>query len=147
MPTPTPADGLLLEGSRARRLAPAVAAAALVLGASLVLHVRDPHQQGSYGFCPWLALTGTYCPGCGGLRAVHDLTDLRVLDAASSNLLLVASVPLAGVAWVRSVRQRWDGVLRPWPPARLHAVSVGVGVVVAVFWVVRNLPFAGWLAP
>ena len=144
---PTPAEGLRLRGSRLTRLGPPLALAGLLLGASHVLHVRDPHGHGSYGFCPWLALTGTYCPGCGGLRAVNDLTDLRLADAASSNLLLVASLPLFAAGWARSVHQRWNGVLRPWPPARLHAAGIAVAVVVVGFWVLRNLPFAGWLTP
>ena len=138
---------MLLRGSRLARLSPPLALAGLVLGASVVLHLRDPHDRGSYGFCPWLALTGTYCPGCGGLRAVNDLTDLRLADAASSNLLLVTAAPLFLAAWVRSLRQRWTGRLQPWPPQRLHAVSVAAGVVLVAFWVVRNLPFAGWLTP
>jgi hypothetical protein len=144
---PTPAEGLALRGSRLSRLTPPLAVAGLVLGASVVLHLRDPHQQGSYGFCPWLALTGTYCPGCGGLRAVHDLTDLRLADAASSNLLLVAALPAFAVGWVRSVRQRWTGVLRPWTPGRIQAASLVAGAVIVTFWVARNLPVAGWLAP
>ena len=144
---PTPADGLVLRGSRLARLAPPLTLAGLVLGASVVLHLRDPHDRGAYGFCPWLALTGTYCPGCGGLRAVNDLTDLRFADAASSNLLLVAALPLFVAGWVRSVHQRWTGRLRPWPPERLHAASIAAAVVVVAFWVVRNLPFAGWLTP
>ncbi|GAA1942180.1 DUF2752 domain-containing protein [Nocardioides marmoribigeumensis] len=143
----TPSAPVPLTGPRLVRLGPPLALAALLLGASVVLHLRDPHQQGSYGFCPWLALTGTYCPGCGGLRAVNDLTHLRVADAASSNLLFVSAVPLLAAAWLRSLHQRWRGALRPWPPARLHALSVVAGVLVVAFWVVRNLPFAGWLTP
>ncbi|MFI2707066.1 DUF2752 domain-containing protein, partial [Nocardioides sp. CER28] len=41
--------------------------------ATLALYLRDPHQRGSWGVCP-LSLAGIYCPGCGGLRAVNDLT-------------------------------------------------------------------------
>ena len=33
----------------------------------------DPNQPGHYPTCPFLATTGFYCPGCGALRAVHDL--------------------------------------------------------------------------
>ena len=147
MPTPKPAEGLALRGSRLARLGPPLLLAGLVLGASVVLHVRDPHEQGSYGFCPWLTLTGTYCPGCGGLRAVNDLTDLRLADAASSNLLLVATLPVFAAAWVRSVHQRWQGVLRPLAPARAHLLIAVASVLIVAFWLVRNLPFAGWLAP
>ena len=49
---------------------------------------------GSWGYCPWLALTGQYCPGCGSLRAVNDLDHGDLLGAASSNLVFVAMVPL-----------------------------------------------------
>jgi len=139
--------GVALRGSRLTRLGPPLTLAGVVLGASVVLHLRDPHRDGSYGFCPWLALTGTYCPGCGGLRAVNDLTDLRLADAASSNLLLVGAIPLFVAGWARSVRQRWNGVLRPWPPARVHALTWAACTVVLGFWVVRNLPFASWLTP
>ena len=123
--------------------------AGVVVLASLALHLRDPHQQGSWGFCPWLLLTGTYCPGCGGLRAVNDLTHGRVLDAASSTLLLLGAVPVAVVLWVDTVRQRWRGVRRPWPPARVSAAWAVAVACLLGFWVLRNLPVEAlaWLAP
>lgn len=135
--------------TRWQRLRPPVVLAGVVLLASLALHLRDPHQQGSWGFCPWLVLTGTYCPGCGGLRSVNDLTHGRVLDAASSNLLLVGAAPAAVALWVRAVRQRWRGVSRPWPAARVNAAWAVAVASVLGFWVLRNLPLdaLAWLAP
>ena len=118
-----------------------------VLGASLLLHLRDPHQSGSYAYCPWLLLTGTYCPGCGGLRAVNDLTRGDFAGAASSNLLFVASLPAIAFFWLRSVHQRWTGVRRPLPMAVLVTLVAVAVVLVLVFWVVRNLPAGSWLAP
>jgi hypothetical protein len=120
-----------------------------VLLGSVALHVRDPHQQGSWGFCPWLLLTGTYCPGCGGLRAVNDLTHGRVLDAASSNLLLVGALPVAIALWARAVGQRWRGLRRSWPPGRVNVAWAAAVVALLGFWVLRNLPLdaVSWLAP
>jgi hypothetical protein len=120
---------------------------AAVLVASVLLHLRDPHRSGSWGFCPWLVLTGTYCPGCGGLRAVNDLTRGDLAAAASSNLLFVASVPLLVAAWGRSTLRRWRGPVRP---VRTRTALAGVAVLVVVsvaWWVVRNLPAFAWLAP
>jgi hypothetical protein len=118
-----------------------------VLVASVALHLRDPHQSGSWGFCPWLVLTGTSCPGCGGLRAVNDLTRGDLAAAASSNLLFVASLPVLAGLWARWLGQRWAGVRRPLPqPAAGVAAAVAV-VLAVVFWVVRNLPFGAVLAP
>jgi hypothetical protein len=133
--------------TRLRRLSPPLLLAGGVLVASVALHVRDPHRSGSWAYCPWLLMTGTYCPGCGGLRAVNDLTRGDLAGAASSNLLFVASIPALLLLWVRSVQQRWRGVRRPWP-ARVVGVNAALALTAVVaFWVVRNLPFAGWLTP
>ncbi len=133
--------------SRWRRVKVPALVAAGVLGASVLLHIRDPHQSGSWGFCPWLVLTGTSCPGCGGLRAVNDLTHGDFGSAVSSNALFVGSIPLLGFLWFRWVRDRWNGVRRT-PSTRRAIVCCGMFLLVAItFWVVRNLSFAAWLAP
>jgi hypothetical protein len=118
-----------------------------VLAASVALHVRDPHAQGSWGFCPWLILTGTQCPGCGGLRAVKDLTDGDVAAAFSSNALFVMTLPALVWAWARSVRSGWTGERRPLPPGLAPALTWVIGLAVVCFWIVRNLPVGSYLAP
>jgi Protein of unknown function (DUF2752) len=140
---PPPATG----ASRWRRVRPPALLAGGVLAASVLLHVRDPHQSGSWGLCPWLLLTGTACPGCGGLRAVHDLTHGNLVAAASSNLLFVGSLPVLVLWWGRWLSDRWTGLRRPTSSRRaLLAGGLFLGLVV-VFWVVRNLEVGAWLAP
>lgn len=132
--------------SRLGRLVPPLAAAGALGLASLALNLRDPHVQGSWGFCPFHALTGLWCPGCGSLRAVNDLTHGDVLGAASSNLVLVLALPFVAVIWAAWLRRSWAGTRRRVtgvPPAVVWLVVVPV----VVFWVVRNLPFGAWLAP
>ena len=123
----------------------------LVIGglsvATLALHLRDPHQHASWGLCPFYAATGWYCPGCGGLRAVNDLTNGHVGAALSSNVLVTVLIPFATLALVVWARDRWAGRERhvDWNRAQLYT---GVAVAVfLVFAVVRNLPFGSWLAP
>lgn len=131
---------------RSRVTLPVVLAGA-VLGASVLLHFRDPHEGGSYLFCPWLVLTGTYCPGCGGLRAVNDLTRGDLGSALSSNLLFVGSIPLLLWMWTRWFTDRWRG-LRRVPDHRRGVLWACVFAGVALtFWVVRNLPGLEWLTP
>jgi len=132
---------------RGRRVTAPVALALGVLGASVVLHLRDPHASGSYLFCPWLLLTGTFCPGCGGLRAVHDLTRGDLAAAASSNLLLVGSAPLLLVLWARWLADRWRGVSRTTGSRGGVVLAGALGLVSLAFWVARNLPGLEWLAP
>jgi hypothetical protein len=133
--------------SRWRRLrTPTLLAVGLLL-ASVALHLRDPHREGSWGLCPWLLVTGTYCPGCGGLRAVNDLTHGDVVAAASSNLLFVGALPLLAFWWLRRMVDGWRGVRRAVPERAWLTGTYAVLALAGVFWVVRNLPLAGWLAP
>lgn len=135
-----------LHRSAPTRLAEPVGfAAAAGLGA-LALHVRDPHASGSWGFCPFLVVTGQSCPGCGGLRAVNDLTNFDLAAAASSNLLFVAMLPLLLGFWLLWLRNAAEGRPRPrirWSPA----VVTTVLSVVAAFTVLRNVALGSWLAP
>jgi len=130
---------------RARRLLGPALVAGGVLAATVALHLRDPHSEGSWGMCPTAAL-GLSCPGCGGLRAVNDLTNLRVLDAASSNLLFVASIPLLVLVFYRWTRGRWTG--RSWDPSpqALKYASIALIALMVVFTALRNVP-GSWLAP
>ena len=134
--------------SRWQRIRPAVVVAAVVLVLSVALHFRDPHKSGSWGFCPWLTMTGTYCPGCGGLRAVNDLTRGDVASAASSNLLFVSSIPVLVWMWARSLGQRWRGTQNhPLPHVLVTAAATAGVLLTFAFWLLRNLSFASWLAP
>lgn len=130
-----------------RRVAPVLAVGAGVGLATLALHLRDPHEQGSWGFCP-TALMGFACPFCGSLRAVHHLTDLDLVAAASSNLVLVAGAPVAVAVWVLALVRAGRG-RTPLLPAVPTTVWWVVAALLTVFTVLRNLPFApvDWLAP
>ncbi|HJQ04027.1 MAG TPA: DUF2752 domain-containing protein [Nocardioides sp.] len=135
------------EQRRGRRMVPPALVAGGLAAATIALHLRDPHQHGSWGVCPTYALFGVYCPGCGGLRAVNDLTDLHLGAAASSNLLFIASLPLLAFFFVRWVHGCWTG--EHWQPSQ-RAVNLGgvaIGVLMVVFTVLRNTTAGAWLAP
>ncbi len=123
------------------------------LGALALLHVRDPHQTGSYGFCPFLLVTGQPCPGCGGLRAMNNLTHGDVVGALSSNAMAVVLLVVMGAAWVAWLYQRLRG--RPAPFAgrsggtsRLRGTVLwGLVAAFVIFGVLRWTPWGVWLRP
>jgi len=127
-----------------------VAAPALTIGglaaATLALHVRDPHEQNSWGLCPSAAL-GFSCPGCGGLRAVNDLTHGDVSAALSSNLLVTLLIPVAVVLLAIWALDSWRGRPARWDLRLVRPIAYASLVVLAVFTVARNLPGGSWLAP
>lgn len=121
----------------ARTFAPAGTALAAVLALSALV-IRDPHQGGSWAQCPTLALTGEYCPGCGSLRALHDLATGDVVEAIGHNLFAIVSLVWLGWAWLAWTVRESGGTLRPPPSGRLFCWGLLVGI--AVFTIARNLP-------
>ncbi len=108
-------------------------AAAAVLTALFGLAAAiSPEQPGHYPVCPFRALTGFACPGCGSLRALHDLAHGHVITALTHNAMLVIVLPCALVAWLRTVTGRTPG-----NPRRL---GCAVLAVLVTWTVVRNLP-------
>lgn len=106
----------------------------------------DPNEPGHYPTCPFYAITGYYCPGCGSLRMVHALTHGHVAEAFGRNALAFLTLPVLGYFWVR-----WAVAARRGRPlqanlAKPRAIIVFT-VVSIVFWVVRNLPIGHALAP
>jgi hypothetical protein len=117
------------------------------VAAVVLLHFRDPHSHDAYGFCPFHAATGWWCPACGGLRAVNDLTDGRVVASLHSNVLLLPFVATVAVFWGRRMWLRRRG--RPTPPTAVFTRTSGLVTIVGVvvFTVLRNTPWGHWLAP
>ncbi|HXG48326.1 MAG TPA: DUF2752 domain-containing protein, partial [Methylomirabilota bacterium] len=72
---------------------------ALALGASalVVLYSVPPQQSSLYPRCLLHQWTGWQCPGCGGLRAAHELLHGRVLQAFHLNALCVLALPIASL--------------------------------------------------
>jgi hypothetical protein len=134
---PSGDDGRRVRLARALRGPGAVAGAAL--GGLAYLAVVDPNQPGHLPLCPFKALTGLDCPGCGSMRALHDLTHGDVLGALDHNVLVVLALPFLAWrwwAWTARARSGRPGPQRLAPAWVLWSL---VGVLV-VFWVVRNLP-------
>jgi hypothetical protein len=130
-----------------RRLlaAPAALGTAGVAGV-LVLQVVSLSAVPIIPPCPFLAMTGLWCPFCGGTRAVDALAAGDVGMALGMNAIAVVLVPLLVVEWARWTLARARGrpaALMNYPP-RVLAVAAGVAVGYAVL---RNLPGLEALTP
>lgn len=112
-------------------------AAASVLGALAtlgILYVFTPGTSALYPTCPFLAVTGCYCPGCGSLRALHQITRGYVATAFGLNPLLVLSLPFAS-----QISPAFRGLpLRTFFVRPLLIWSL-LGVII-LYWIIRNVP-------
>ncbi|WP_031089894.1 DUF2752 domain-containing protein [Streptomyces sp. NRRL WC-3549] len=149
-PPPGPPGGPLFPcapapASRLRRVLVPAGVMAAVVGAFGYVAAVDPNEPGHYPVCPLLRLTGLLCPGCGGLRSAHAFAHGDLVTALGANAVAVVGYAVFAVVWllwtVRAVRGK------PLRIALAPGYWWGVGAVLVVFSVVRNLPFGSALAP
>jgi len=123
---------------RSRRTIP-VALSAGSAGLAL-LRLYDPASSGLFPPCPLHYFTGLYCPGCGSLRALHQLLLGNWHTAWAMNPLTCVLLPfvmygLASELWLwvkgRSLPQIFI------PGKWIYALCV----VIVLFGILRNLPF------
>ena len=120
--------------------------AILVTGA--VLFLFNPTQYGLYPACPLHKLTGLSCPGCGSLRALHQLAHGHFGEALRLNPPLMIALPF--LSWMVLRRMTVELGVRPLPQiplSRRWGWRLLIGVL--IFSILRNLPFAPFsrLAP
>jgi hypothetical protein len=112
--------------------------------ATVYVAALDPSGRSLVPPCPFHALTGWWCPGCGMTRATHHLLHADVVGALRYNALLPFVLTLIALLWF-DWYARTVGTLRVLP-RRVPAWARGVAIVVAVaFAVVRNMPGVGFL--
>jgi hypothetical protein len=124
---------------------PAVLATFVLIGAvaGLVLFCFDPSRYHFYPVCFFHQTTGLLCPGCGALRALHQLLHGHLTAAFRFNPVLVLCLPLfIGLAARHGLRKARNQpaslALRPlWLWLMLAAV-----LVVSVLRNVPGTPFA-----
>jgi hypothetical protein len=140
----------------ARARAP-LATGAAVLAATVFVALVDPNEPGHYPLCPTKYMIGVDCPGCGGLRATHDLVHGDLGAALDHNAFVVlVLLPALLVLWLAWLVRAWRGDdaapggaldrAAAWLTSR--PVLLTLGAVCLVFTVVRNIggvPAFAWL--
>ena len=106
---------------------------------AIVLFVLEPGKSPFLPGCPFRALTGFTCPGCGTTRALHHLLHGNLLAAFQLNPLLILSLPFLLYALLRYT----NTVLRGQPINRNSLAAKYIWAlfgIVLFFWIFRNTP-------
>lgn len=115
------------------RVYAALGTGALLTGALAYIGLADPHRPGFiFPGCPFRALTGWDCPGCGGLRMTHDLLHGDLAAAATDNVFALIGLPLLAV-WLLVRWRRGQPLMPP-------AATVTFIALVVTWTVMRNWP-------
>ncbi len=117
-------------------------ATVLLAGAALaapLLLANDPAASALFPPCPVRLLTGWLCPGCGSLRAAHQLLHGHWAAAFGLNPLMVLAAPF--LLGLLAVQAGSEAAGCPAPSVRLSAAGAWVllGLTLA-YTVARNTP-------
>jgi hypothetical protein len=99
----------------------------------------DPAKIG-VPFCAFHLLTGLHCPGCGAVRATHELLHGRLFSALHYNVLWIASLPLILYLLVSEWRTRTGRTPLPGQFLRSQRFWIAVAILAIVFFMLRNVP-------
>lgn len=107
--------------------------------AVIVLFVLDPAESPIFPPCPFHALTGLHCAGCGSLRGLHQLLGGNIVAALDLNPLMVLSLPFVGYALISECAKTLLGKALPgffMPAFWIWAILA----IVVAFGILRNVP-------
>jgi len=124
---------------------PVVIAVAAACAAVVVLYTFNPSESGFYPLCIFHSTTGLLCPGCGSLRAMHQLSHGHLLTAFRCNVLLVSGLPFFAAFCARYayLKLHERPVALNLAPPWIYAGTV----ILIVFGVIRNLAPFWFLRP
>jgi hypothetical protein len=112
----------------------------LFAAATILLRTLDPATSRMFPPCPFLYLTGLYCPGCGSLRAMHQLLHGNFHAAWAMNPLSVILFPFLAYGLLCEAIFYLSG--QRLPQVTLTGASIrAVCAVILLFAVARNIPF------
>lgn len=115
-----------------------IAAAATAL--LLLYYFFDARKENFFPVCPFLKLTGFYCPGCGSQRAVSALLHGQLLSAFGFNLLVPLSIPFILYGVVAEFQHVFKQVIIKNNFFYAPFFAKITAIVVISFFILRNIP-------
>lgn len=121
--------------------------AGLIFSSSLVWWVYNSPRDGMLPECAFYRVTGFFCPGCGGMRSVHDLIHGDLIGALSSNMMIIFVI----YALLSMASHLATSIFSIHLRRRLRnldfLMTVAALIVMVVFGVVRNFKVMSFLQP
>jgi hypothetical protein len=110
-----------------------------IVAGAVCLFVLQPGNSRFLPVCPFRALTGFTCPGCGSTRGMHQLLHGNVGAAFELNPLLLLALPILLYALLLYSYRVMSG--QPLQRNRLAPKYIyTIFGVILFFWIFRNTP-------
>ncbi|MDR2065629.1 MAG: DUF2752 domain-containing protein [Prevotellaceae bacterium] len=102
--------------------------------------IYNPSESQYFPKCPFFALTGCKCPGCGSQRAIHYLLNFNIFNAIKENVLLVVAIPYLLFSISVDTTNKLTGKLSECRKILSGKKSIYIILfIIITFWIARNL--------
>ena len=112
-------------------------AAAIIMAALLFQY--NPASSGVFPPCPFHKLTGLYCPGCGSLRALHQLFHGHLAAAFGLNPLMILSLPFVAYGLTAQFLHDFFDIKIPVPFISARWIWA-IFTLILLYAIARNIP-------
>ncbi len=111
---------------------------AIIIAAIILLYKINPSTSSFFPSCPVYTITGLYCPGCGSLRALHQLFHGNISNAFGFNPLMVIALPFIAYSFLSYILDGITGKTLPkiFIPAFYIWLILGI---ILLFGILRNI--------
>jgi hypothetical protein len=111
--------------------------ATITAALAAVLYRFDPDKCSFYPICLFHSTTGLLCPGCGSLRALHQLLHGNIVAAFRFNPLLVLGPVVACLSAIVLINRRQPVSPSTAIPPKMLWLFLGIGLAFSIW---RNIP-------
>lgn len=113
----------------------------LLLIVAVLYYYNNNPAEVNYPICPFLYVTGYYCPGCGSSRALHYLLHFRFKEAFSYNPLMIISIPFVFYYCAAEI----EIYINNKPVFKKIILSQKtykiILFIIVLYWILRNIPY------
>jgi hypothetical protein len=99
----------------------------------------DPTSSPLFPRCPFYALTGYLCPGCGTQRAIHALLHGNIPAAYHFNALLLIALPYIAILLIAEATRKT--LPRFYTIVNSRPIIWFWFIIIILWWLIRNVIF------
>lgn len=97
----------------------------------------NPAEISFLPICPFKQITGYYCPGCGGQRALHQILHGNLVEAFQDNFLIFIFLPFL---FFKIIDKFNNTTFSTFYLLEKNGIWIFLGFILC-FTIARNLPF------
>lgn len=117
----------------------------ILLGAAIyVYYTYDPAENSWFPFCPFKALTGLECPGCGSQRAAHALLHGEIGEAFRYNALFIPFTAYLTLGFGHRWMKKSSRNLQKWRKILFGEIAIKlIAALILFYFIARNIYLVG----